>query len=124
MTASSIEVELSTLEQRLNAVSADLVSGDALELESHSRQLRQAMADFAQAMGGSVLPPATLSRLVRISQTLARQRENLLRRAVVVDRALASFLPASDAATYSHSLGKKGAAGAAGAARIYAARAT
>lgn len=121
MTASSIEVELTNLEQRLNAVSADLVSGDALELESHSRLLRQAMADFAHAMGGAALPPATLSRLVRISQTLARQRENLLRRAVVVDRSLASFLPASDAATYSHAVGKKGSGGAA---RIYAARAT
>lgn len=121
MTASSIEVELSTLEARLNAVSTALVSGEAPELESHSRQMREAMVAFAQSTHGATLPPATLARLVKISQTLALQRENLLRRAVVVDRALASFLPPTDTPTYSRALGKSTAANAA---RLYAARAT
>jgi hypothetical protein len=121
MNASSIEQQLSTLEERLQAVSTSLISGEAEGLETHSRQLRQAMADFAQSSIGTALPAATLARLARISQTLAFQRENLIRRSVVVDRALASFLPANDAATYSQSIGKKSAANAA---RIYAARAT
>jgi hypothetical protein len=121
MTASSIEVELNNLEARLAAVSAALIGGEAPELELHSRDMRQAMGAFAQAANGMALPPATLARLVTISQTLARQRENLLRRAVVVDRALASFLPPSDTPTYSRALGKSTAANAA---RLYAARAT
>jgi hypothetical protein len=124
MTASSIEVELNTLEARLDAVSAALVSGEAPELEAHSREMRQAMGQFAQAAqaaSGMTLPPTTLARLVAISQTLARQREQLLRRAVIVDRALASFLPPSDTPTYSRALGKSTAANAA---RLYAARAT
>lgn len=120
MTASSIEAELNTLEARLNAVSTALVSGEAPELESHSRQMREAMIAFAQVANGMALPPATLARLVKISQTLSRQRENLLRRAVVIDRALASFLPPSDTPTYARSVGQSSSS----VARIYAARAT
>ena len=123
MTASSIEKELSTLEDRLKAVSAAIISGDALDLETRSRQLRDAMASFAQATMGRQISDTLRPRLKQISQTLAFQRENLVRRSVLVDRALVSFLPASDNSTYSHSVGKT-AAGAAGAARIYASRAT
>lgn len=121
MTASSIEAELNTLENRLHAVSAALVSGEAPELEIHSREMREAMVAFAQAAAGTAMPPATLARLVQISQTLSHQRQNLLRRAVVVDRALTSFLPPTDAPTYARSLGKSTAANSA---RLYAARAT
>jgi hypothetical protein len=123
MTASSIEKELSKLEERLQAVSSAIISGDALDLETRSRQLKDSMASFAQATVGQQISETLAPRLKQVSQTLAFQRENLVRRSVIVDRALASFLPASDTATYSHSVGKT-TAGAANAARIYASRAT
>jgi hypothetical protein len=87
--------------------------------------MRQAMAELAvrgrTAAGLQSLDVGMRLRLEKISLTLAQQRANLARRAVVVDRALAAVLPqAQPAATYS---GGKAGAYRGGAARIYAATA-
>lgn len=117
MKSTSIEAGLKTVEDRLAAVSAALVLGDAPQLESHSRQLRQAMADFA-LLGGAAPSAAMRERLAQVSQTLARQREQIVRRAVVVERTLATLIPQADTgATYTQAVGR--APGAGSVARIY-----
>ncbi len=124
MTAANIpaglEASLSHVEQLLSQVSTALIAGEPLELEAASTQLRQAMAHFAALArtpaGAAALGRPLRQRLEKVSQTLTRQRENLLRRAVVVDRELATVLPqAQPPSTYAPVGTYRG-----GAARIYA----
>lgn len=122
MKSTSIEAGLKNVEERLQAVSQALVAGDAPQLESHSRQLRQAMADFA-LLAGTQPTDAMRARLAQVSQTLSRQREQIARRVVVVDRALATIVPqANTGTTYSQAVGR--GQGGVPVARIYNARAT
>jgi hypothetical protein len=123
--AHSLDASLLHVEQLLVEVSAALIAGEPLVLEAASTALRQAMAELAvrgrTAAGLQSLDVGMRLRLEKISLTLAQQRANLARRAVVVDRALAAVLPqAQPAATYS---GGKAGAYRGGAARIYAATA-
>jgi len=127
MFASRLENSLSQVEQLLEDVSAALLAGDPLVLESASSALRQAMAGLSGLLQGSAasarLDRELRQRLERVSSKLSQQRSNLLRRAVVVDRALAAVLPqAAQAQTYGN--GVKTSAYRGGAARIYAAVAT
>ena len=120
-----LDASLLRVEQLLNEVSAALIAGEPLVLEATSTALRQAMADmavWARTPGGLQSLDANMRRrLEKVSLTLSQQRANLARRAVVVDRALATILPqAQPAATYS---GGKAGAYRGGAARIYAAAA-
>ena len=113
------------VEQFLAEVSAALVTGEPVVLEAASTALRQAMADMAvwgRTPGSTGSLDADMRRrLEHVSLVLSRQRANLARRAVVVDRALAAVLPQSQpAATYS---GGKVGAYRGNAARIYAAAA-
>ncbi len=118
----SLDASLLHVEQLLGEVSAALIAGEPLALEAASTALRQAMAELA-ARGRTPgclqsLDAGMRGRLEKISLTLAQQRANLARRAVVVDRALATVLPqAQQPGTYS---GGKAAAYRGGAARIYA----
>jgi hypothetical protein len=120
--AHPMDASLRRVEQLLEDVSAALITGEPLVLEAASTALRQAMADLS-ARGRAPAAAQSLDagmrqRLEKVSLTLAQQRANLARRAVVVDRALATVLPqAQPAATYS---GGKTAAYRGGAARIYA----
>jgi hypothetical protein len=120
MATPALDASLLRVEQLLEDVSAALVAGEPLVLEAASTALRQAMAELsAQGRGpGGRLDAGMRQRLEKVSLTLAQQRSNLARRAVVVDRALATVLPqAQSAATYT---GGKTAAYRGGAARIYA----
>lgn len=116
---------LTEVEQLLEQVSAALLSGDARALETHSRALREAMLAFSgmAASQKAVLfgNPALAQRVTNVSLALARQREGLARRAVMVDRALGTILPREEVSTYS---GASAPAYRGNAARIYAARAT
>lgn len=124
-TSHGLEASLLRVELLLKEVSAALIAGEPLVLETTSTALRQAMADMAVwgRTPGALhsLDANTRRRLEKVSLTLSQQRANLARRAVVVDRALATVLPqAQPAATYS---GGKAGAYRGGAARIYAAAA-
>jgi hypothetical protein len=124
MFASRLENSLSQVEQLLEEVSAALLAGEPLVLESASAALRQAMAGLSSLVqspaGAARVDPALRKRLARVSQILSQQRSNLLRRAVVVDRALATVLPqAAQPQTYSSGIKTPVYRGAA--ARIYAA---
>ena len=127
MFASRLENSLSQVEQLLEDVSAALLSGEPLVLESTSSALRQAVVGLSGLLQGPAasarLDQMLRQRLARVSLTLSQQRSNLLRRAVVVDRALAAVLPqAAQAQTYGN--GAKASTYRGGAARIYAAMAT
>ncbi|MEO5796076.1 MAG: hypothetical protein ABIP34_14560 [Rhodoferax sp.] len=124
-TPHGLEASLLRVEQLLDEVSAALIAGEPLVLEAASTALRQAMADMAvwgrTPAGLQSLDAGMRHRLEKVSLTLSQQRANLARRAVVVDRALATVLPqAQPASTYS---GGKAATYRGGAARIYAAAA-
>jgi hypothetical protein len=115
----ALEARLLRVEQMLEDVSAALLAGEPLVLEAASTALRQAMAELsAQGRSTAGLLDANLrQRLEKVSRTLAQQRSSLARRAVVVDRSLATVLPqAQPPGTYS---GGKAAAYRGGAARIY-----
>ncbi|APW36624.1 hypothetical protein RD110_04880 [Rhodoferax koreense] len=116
---------LTEVEQLLDQVSASLLAGDARALEAHSQSLRDAMLALSSmaASQKAVLfaNPTMQHRVAAVSTRLAQQREGLARRAVVVNRALATVLPQSDAATYA---GRGAPAYRNSAARIYANAAT
>lgn len=116
---------LTEVEQLLDQVSASLLSGDARALETHSQALREAMLALSgmAASQQAVLfaNPSMKQRVAAVSQRLALQREGVARRAVVVNRALATVLPQSDAATYA---GRAAPAYRNNTARIYASAAT
>jgi hypothetical protein len=127
MFASRLENSLSQVEQLLEDVSAALLSGEPLVLEATSSALRQAVVGLSGLLQGPAasarLDQMLRQRLARVSLTLSQQRSNLLRRAVMVDRALAAVLPqAAQAQTYGN--GAKASTYRGGAARIYAAMAT
>jgi len=122
-----IESNLSQVEQFLEDVSTALLAGDPVVLESASAVLRKGVANLSilmQAPAASAhLDDAMRRRFAHISHVLSQQRSNLLRRAVVVDRALATVLPQS-VQPQVYGGGGKTAAYRGGAARIYAAVAT
>jgi hypothetical protein len=102
--------DLNNIEALVDAVSEALVAGDVLELTAASAALRDAVAALAGLAGISrgkpgaarMLDPALRERMEKLSQQMARQREGVHRRAVVVDRALSAVLPGEDETTYSN----------------------
>jgi hypothetical protein len=119
------DASLTEVEQLLEKVSAALLSGDAPQLELHSKALREAMTAMSTmaASQKAVLfgNPAMKERIARVSLAMARQREGMARRAVLVDRALSAVLPPAESSTYA-GVGKP--AYRHNAARIYASAAT
>ena len=99
-----IDKALTDVELQLSAVSAALVSGEALALASASTALRQAAIDFSQCLHS--LTPAERadhrlkSRLKQLADEMAARRESLIRRSVLVERALNAIVPATRSATY------------------------
>ena len=110
-----IETPLSRIESQCAVVSAAVNSGDPAALESASLALRQAALEFSRLLGG--LAPGVQSgaelktRLKKISGGLAAQRESLIRRTVVVERALHAMVPATRTATYAQAGGPYAGAG-------------
>lgn len=99
-----LESSLTEVENLLEDVSGQMLAGDAPALESTSTALRLAMIDLSNAAAKE--PPRLLQaknvreRFARVSRALVMQRENLARRAAVIDRSLNSILPRAAAATY------------------------
>lgn len=99
--------DLNRIEALVEAVSEALVSGDVHELTLASAALRDAVASLAGVSRGKpglkqVLDPALRERMEKLSLQMARQREGVRRRAVVVDRALSAVLPGEDETTYAN----------------------
>ncbi|WP_394790097.1 hypothetical protein [Rhodoferax sp.] len=122
-----LESGLSQVEHLLDKISVALIAGEPMALETSSTALRQAMAHLSTLVrspsGAQLLDKNMRKRLEKVSQTLAQQRSNLIRRAVVVDRALATVLPQTQSSS-TYSGGIKASAYRGGGARIYASVAT
>ena len=115
MLSPDIEKTLSQIEKQFGAVTAAVNSGDAASLEPLSVALRQAAVDFSSLLQGlpaDARPSSELRlRLRKLAQGLAGQRQNLIRRTVVVERALHAMVPATRGSTYAQSSGPYAGAG-------------
>jgi hypothetical protein len=115
MLTPEIEKPLSLIERQVNALSSAVHSGDPVSLESASMALRQATVDFSgllQGLAADVQAGRELkARLKKLSNGLAGQREGLIRRTVVVERALHAMVPATRESTYAQSFGPYTGAG-------------
>lgn len=110
-----IEKALTDVELFFNDVSAALVSGEPQALATASAALRQAAIDFSALLQG--LTPIDLKnqdltlRLKKLADGMATRRESLIRRTVLVERALNAIVPATHSATYAQAAGPYGTAG-------------
>lgn len=98
---------LKTLERHLQAMSDDLIAGRAPDFEAGCAQLAPMLTAFSHAHGA--LPPevsahrAIRSRMRALKDAIGIQRENMARRASLVDRELQVLLPADGGAIYGSS---------------------
>ncbi|MBT9507702.1 hypothetical protein [Rhodoferax sp.] len=110
-----IEKALTDVELCSTEVSSALVSGEPLALVSASAALRQAALDFSQLLQDITqvdLKSKNLKlRLKRIADIMAFQRESLIRRTVLVERALNAMVPATQSTTYAQVAGPYGSPG-------------
>lgn len=104
MISAQVEQALTTVESYLEAVSATLLSGEAQALADASASLRQVAIDFSQFLDGlSAAERADVQlkqRLRKITLEMAARRESLIRRSVLVERALNAIVPATRGTTY------------------------
>jgi hypothetical protein len=117
---------LTAVEQQLGAVTEALRTGEPVALESAAQQLRSVSVAMSQTLGAAIaggkLERPMADRVRRVAQQMNLQREQLARRSLLVERALATVLPHApigDGATYSRDAGP-GKFGVA--ARLYAAQ--
>lgn len=85
------------LSQALLAGEADAVAVASSEMQQMAQQLSDRLQRAAQR---ATLDASMAARLRRLGQDLAQQRAACLRHGAVVERSLASLLPASRSATY------------------------
>ena len=110
-----IKDTLTDVESHFDVLSEALVSGDPVALEAASAALQQVALGFSQLV--QRLTPTELqnkelkARLKILSDGMALRRESLIRRTVLVERALNAIVPATCAATYSRTAGPYGSAG-------------
>ena len=110
-----IEKALSDVDLRFNEVSAALVSGDPQTLSAASTGLRQAAMDISALV--KQMRPSDLNheelklRLKTLTDGLAVRRESLIRRTVLVERALNAVVPSTERTTYANVASPYGSAG-------------
>ncbi len=110
-----IEKALTDVELHVNDVASALVSGEPQALATASVALRQAAIDFSALL--QRLTPVELKnkhlkpRLKNIADGMATHRESLIRRTVLVERALNAIVPATQSATYAQAAGPYGSLG-------------
>ena len=104
MLPAEIEKALSLIEFQCEAVATAVASGEPQALEGASNALRQAALGFSAFMdaqgGAGQAGPELRARLKKVATQLTIQRENLIRRSVVVERALHALVPATQKNTY------------------------
>lgn len=99
MLSPELEQSLSVIELQCQAVAAAVAGGEPQALEAASHALKQAAVQLAQLteqLGGPQnAGPQLRARLKKVAAQLNIQRENLLRRTVVVERAVQTMMPAA-----------------------------
>lgn len=99
-----LESALAQIEQRFAAVSAKLIAGEPQALAEAASAMQQVAVEFFQiapSLSLSVDTAAALkARVRRLAAGMAIQRENLIRRQVVVQRTLDAILPAAQGSAY------------------------
>ena len=112
MTNELIEIPLARVEFFFNAVSTALLDADPVKMESAAVGLRQASVELSAALGSGSSAASNRSsldaRIKAISSGLSVQRENLIRRSVMVDRALGVIVPVTRPGIYSRTSGPYG----------------
>lgn len=96
MLPSQLESALAQIEAHFEAVEAALAQGEASALLAASQSLRQTAQDFHALMREiplQDLAPALRARLRLLATRIGSQRENILRRGAVIDRALHTLFP-------------------------------
>lgn len=115
MLPAHLEEALIVIERHFNEMSAALVSDEPAALVAASTALRQAAIDFSELL--QRLTPTELTskdlkaRLKKLSDGMVSRRESLIRRTVLVARALNAVVPATCNTTYSPSAGPYGKPG-------------
>ena len=109
-----LEAALQHIEKQLEGLSAALVSGEPVALESASAAMRQAGIDLSNLIQ-KVTPderknPQIAFRLKSFAESLGERRASLLRRSALVERKLNTILPATQGNTYANSSGVYGSA--------------
>lgn len=104
MVPARTEQGLSKVELHLQALSGALLSGEAQAMADASTALRQAAIDFSGLLQGLTpaerADPQLKQRLKKLADEMAARRETLIRRSVLVERALNAIVPATRGATY------------------------
>jgi hypothetical protein len=101
-----LEAALQHIEKQFNDLSAALVSGEPIALESASAAMRQAGMDMSALL--QRLTPAERKnkhltvRLKALADGLGERRALLLRRIALVERELSTILPANQGSTYTN----------------------
>ena len=112
MLSAPLEAALQHIEQQFNDLSAALVSGEPIALESASTAMRQASMDMSALV--QRLTPAEqkdrqlTTRLKALANGLAERRASLLRRTALVERELSTILPTTQGGTYANVAGAYG----------------
>lgn len=110
-----VEEALAKVELCVAKVSVAIVSGEPTELDCASGALQKAaveFSDFCQTLATTDRKNKDLGlRVKRISAGMAVQREALIRRTVLVNRALNVVVPATRSTTYAQAAGPYGSAG-------------
>ena len=102
--ATDLQAMLALAERCAAVVSQALLEGRPEVIESAARDFHDVSLSLARRLesrkGKTAPDPNFSNRLSKVLQTLAMQREALLRRSAVVERSLHSMVPATRASTY------------------------
>ena len=109
MLPASLEAALQHIEKQFKDLSAALVSGEPVALESASAAMRQAGIDLSSLIQ-RVAPaeqkdPQITLRLKSLAAGLGERRASLLRRTALIERELNTILPVTQGGTYTNSVG-------------------
>ena len=112
MLPASLEAALQHIEKQFKDLSAALVSGEPVALESASAAMRQAGIDLSSLIQ-RVAPaeqkdPQITLRLKSLAAGLGERRASLLRRTALIERELNTILPVTQGGTYTNSVGVYG----------------
>ena len=112
MLSAPLEAALQHVEKQFQDLSAALVSGEPVALESASAAMRQAGIDLS-ALTQRLIPaerknPQLTLRLKALADGLGERRASLLRRTALVERELNTILPSNQGGTYTTSAGVYG----------------
>ena len=112
MLSAPLEAVLQHIEKQFKDLSAALVSGEPVALESASAAMRQAGIDLSTLIP-RLIPaerknPHLTLRLKALADGLGERRASLLRRTALVERELNTILPTTQGGTYTNSVGVYG----------------